>query len=230
MSYARCQVTIHMKKPADGQIAVQLLRGDLIQSFNPTMLPWFCLTTDVRLGVGTTVVTDAECCEPGRVGNIGDGCLVAVAGHSVDAISVSNTAASGGADEPVPVVQDAPGTMPVLHLGAEADDGWSARNEIAALIRINLGRIEAQAPVRLDTIHRAMNEERSAFVIADTYGSVARALLADRTGRPVLALGFHKAKLVYLSSGIDPSINLMPSGHGRLFLPSEGIKMLPSGG
>lgn len=227
LTYARCQVMLELA--AGGPLALQLNRGSLLQPAHPGD-PWFCLVADVRLGVGGTCITDAECCDPGAIGNVRAGALVAVAGYPSNLVRVTSFAGTGGADPPGGVfVDDGP--------RQEAIRKWSSsryeeaarlgeREELAALVRMNLGIIDQMmgfSQLPYDAADR--RGIHGVFIMGDAFANVAR-LMIGYGGVPMLAMGFINARLVYFSNGGEPKLNKLP-GNGLLFLPSESTLFLP---
>jgi hypothetical protein len=230
-------VTLDLVSPADGMIGIQLYRGSLLQPAHPS-IPWFCLVSDVRIGLGGTCVTDAECCDPGAVGNIMPGSLVAVAGFPAHALRVTNTMGVGGVDTPGGVFVDNEPSGPGAIVARdrrwsdpryEAAEREGEMNELAALVRLNLNLFDFSIGKRSDLVYEAASTcgIKRVFIMGDTYGNVSR-LLIGRDGVPEVAMGFLGGKLVYFATGPEPTINFLP-GKGRLFLPSEGahLRCLP---
>jgi len=227
LTYARCGVQLELAE--GGPLAVQFNRGTLLQPSHPS-IPWFCLVADVRLGIRGTCVTDAECCDPGAVGNIMPGDLVAVAGYPRELVRLTNFMGVGGADPPGGVFVDTGARQEAIQKWSSSRYEEAARlgekEELAALVRMNLGVIDQMIGFS-QLVYDAADRRRihNVTIMGDTFGTVAR-LMIGYGGVPMLAMGFINAKLVYFSNGGEPKLNKLP-GRSLLFLPSEGAMFLP---
>lgn len=228
MTFARCEVVLELARPADGMIGIELFRGALLRPDGEGW-PWFCIRSDIRIGLGATVITDAECVEPGAHGNIPGGVLVEVAGYPRDALLVVNRPAIGGRGRPDAILdpQPEPGFSLARTRGPDRERECELA-DMAALVRMNLATLENKLTRSMDLVWTAADRRsiERVLVHGDVYSTVARILLG-KDGVPAVAMGFHQTKLVYLSTGEKPVVNLLPGG-GHLFLPSEGIKLLGS--
>lgn len=222
MTFARCSVTLGLVAPIDDAIAIHLYRGSLLSGEGQ---PWFCLVEEIKLGIGTTVTTDAECCDPGKEGNIQAGTLHSIAGYPSESLTVTNGPATGGSGGEVVSLFPGSGSK-LARKTVDERLAKSDRDDVATLIRMNIGRLD-HLPEKLQNLCYGATSRfmynPEAVLLADVYGTVARVVLGIG-GEPKVAMGFVNTKLVYLSTGREPSINTLPGG-ARLFLPSEGVSL-----
>lgn len=223
--FDRVEVAIEMVAPLDGIPIALLEAGRLL--IPEGGWPAFQLVHEVKLGVGVTVITDAECCEPGRA-YLPGGSIVEVAGYPRDVLRCTQRGMSNGARPRGPIVQG------VEVLGAEPERGTAiARQddryrhaeleEIRTIVRMNLDYLDMRLPSRLSLpLYGFVNGGGAA--VADLHANFARVgIVAGET--PVM-LVFKDTRLVYLSFGEEPVVNRLPSGT-RLFLPSEEKRLGP---
>ncbi len=225
--FVRAMVAISMTKPVEGIPIVLLEKGALLGCSDGT--PPFQLATEVRLGVGCTVFTDAESTDPGpRM--VPRGTITSVLGYPPDAVLVAQQEVAGGyfggqIVGGVEVLDALPSEGTAIQV-AKRDPRYAKAelDEARTIVRMNLDYFSVHTQGAILSMLSAFVSGYKEAAIAEVFANFARVGLIGLDRMPVL-MGFRDTKLVYLSVNDVTCMSKLASGTS-LFLASERTKLL----